>query len=30
LLAGYVKKSDKIDWRMAGLAIRELEGQFDA
>jgi general secretion pathway protein A len=29
LLAGYVKQSDKIDWTMVGLAIRELEGQID-
>jgi general secretion pathway protein A len=30
LLAGYVKKSQRIDWKMAGLAIRELEGNFGA
>lgn len=29
LLAGYVSQSDKIDYRMVGLAIRELEGKID-
>jgi general secretion pathway protein A len=29
LLAGYVRQRDKIDWRMVGLAIRELEGRID-
>jgi general secretion pathway protein A len=29
LLAGYVERRDKIDFRMAGLARRELEGQAD-
>jgi len=30
LLAGYVRQRDKIDWRMVGLAIRELEGRIAA
>lgn len=29
LLAGYVQQRDKIDYRMVGLAIRELEGDID-
>lgn len=29
LLAGYVAQRDRIDFRMAGAAIRELEGKFD-
>jgi general secretion pathway protein A len=29
LLAGYVQQRDRIDFRMAGRAIRELEGNFD-
>lgn len=29
LLAGYVHQSDRIDFRLAGLAIRELEGNLD-
>jgi general secretion pathway protein A len=29
LLAGYVAQQDKIDFRMVGLARRELEGQVD-
>ena len=29
LLAGYVQQRDKIDYRMVGLAIRELEGNID-
>lgn len=29
LLAGYVHESDRIDFRIAGLAIRELEGKLD-
>jgi general secretion pathway protein A len=30
LLAGYVQQTDCIDWRMIGLAIRELEGKINA
>lgn len=30
LLAGYVKQRDRIDFRMVGLAIRELEGNIPA
>jgi general secretion pathway protein A len=30
LLAGFVKQRDHIDWRMVGLAIRELEGKGTA
>lgn len=30
LLAGFVKQRDKIDFRMVGTAIRELEGHIDA
>ena len=30
LLAGYVQQQDKIDFRMVGTAIRELEGHIDA
>jgi general secretion pathway protein A len=29
LLAGYVQQRDKIDYRMVGRAVRELEGQTD-
>ena len=29
LLAGYVQQKDRIDFRMVGLAIRELEGKMD-
>ena len=29
LLAGYIEQRDKIDFRMAGRAVRELEGQID-
>jgi general secretion pathway protein A len=29
LLAGFVQQRDKIDYRMVGLAIRELEGKID-
>jgi general secretion pathway protein A len=29
LLAGYVQQRDRIDYRMVGLAIRELEGRID-
>jgi general secretion pathway protein A len=30
LLAGFVQQRDRIDFRMVGLAIRELEGHIDA
>lgn len=30
LLAGYVRQTDRIDFRTVGLAIRELEGKFSA
>ena len=30
LLAGYVQQRDKIDYRMVGTAIRELEGHIEA
>jgi general secretion pathway protein A len=30
LLAGYVQQRDRIDFRMVGLAIRELEGDIEA
>jgi general secretion pathway protein A len=30
LLAGYVEKSDRINYQMVGRAIRELEGNFNA
>jgi general secretion pathway protein A len=30
LLAGFVRQRDQIDFRMVGLAIRELEGNIDA
>ena len=30
LLAGFVQRRDRIDYRMVGLAIRELEGYIDA
>lgn len=30
LLAGYVKQTERIDWRMVGRAIRELEGNINA
>lgn len=29
LLAGFVKQRDQIDWRLVGLAIRELEGKVN-
>lgn len=29
LLAGYVKQTERITYRMVGLAMRELEGKFD-
>jgi general secretion pathway protein A len=29
LLAGYVQQRDKVDYRMVGMAVRELEGQMD-
>jgi general secretion pathway protein A len=29
LLAGYVQQRDRVDHRMVGLAIRELEGKID-
>jgi len=29
LLAGYVQQRDKIDYRMVGIAMRELEGNID-
>jgi len=30
LLAGFVRQTDRIDYRTAGLAIRELEGKLDS
>ena len=30
LLAGFVQQRDKIDYRMVGTALRELEGNIDA
>jgi general secretion pathway protein A len=30
LLAGYVQQTERIDYRMVGLAIRELEGKIDS
>ena len=30
LLAGYVQQSEKIDFRMVGQAVRELEGNINA
>lgn len=30
LLAGYVEQSDRIDWRLIGRALRELEGNIDS
>jgi general secretion pathway protein A len=29
LLAGFVQQKERIDYRMAGLAIRELEGKLN-
>ena len=30
LLAGFVQQRERIDFRMVGQAVRELEGQIDA
>ena len=30
LLAGFVQQSDRIDYRMVGRAVRELEGNINA